>query len=232
MIDRYSITASADKIAERFSVDVPDTYKAKYNAGPTHLLPVITSNMNKGVSIFYWGTSPEWLKNKAAAEKIINARTEWIHEKPALKRAMMRSRCLIPADGFYGWKRTGKKTQIPYRFVVTNQDVFSYAGLWEEYEDTNGLEFHTFTIITVPANDLVKAVCDRMPVVLDRETEQVWMNQNSQEEDLLKILQPYASIKMNLYSVSPRIFDTEADVPSLIMPAPPADQFGNLTLFD
>jgi putative SOS response-associated peptidase YedK len=121
---------------------------------------------------------------------------------------------------------------IPYRFVVTNQELFSFAGLWEEYEDTDGNEIHTFSIITTTANDLVGPVHDRMPVIFDKQAEKIWLNPESTEDDLMKLLKSYPGNKMNLYSVSPRIHDLRVDVPSLIAPAPPADQFGNLTLFD
>lgn len=232
MIDRYTMTAKLERIRERFDADVPDFVQARYNAAPTQLLPVLTTTSPQGVSTFYWGTSPEWAKNKTLSEKIINVRAEQIQDKISLRKALMKSRCIIPADGFYGWKKAGKKTLIPYRFVMKNQDLFSIAGLWDEYEDTSGHEFHTFTMITTQANEMVSSVCDRMPVILDKETEKIWLDKNTQEEELMKILIPYPASETNLYSVSPRINDTNADVPSLIIPAPPADQHGNLTLFD
>lgn len=232
MINRYTITASAEKIADRFSVELPEFHQPKYNAAPTDLLPVIRLTDPQGVSRFFWGTSPEWSKNRALSEKIINVQAEVIPEKPALKKAMMRTRCIVPADSFYAWKKVGKKSLIPYRFVATNQELFSFAGLWEEFEDTNGEELHTFTIITVAANSLVSSIYERMPVMLDPATEKVWLNKESTEDDLLNVLKPYADSKMNLYSISPRIIDSKTDVPSLILPTPPSDQFGNLTLFD
>src|SRR5687767_2573750 len=105
MIERYSISAPAERIAERFSADVPDFYKERYNAAPTQLLPVITTGSPAGVSLFYWGTSPEWSKNKTLSERSINLRAENFAEKPALKRALRKNRCIIPADGFYAWKK-------------------------------------------------------------------------------------------------------------------------------
>src|SRR5687767_9101829 len=148
MIDPYTITATPEVIADRFSVEVPDFYKAKYNVAPTQLLPVITSSSPQGLSTFYWGTSPEWSKNKSLGEKIINIRAESILEKPMLKKGMMKQRCLVPADGFYGWKKVGKKTSIPYRIVTNDQELFSFAGIWEEFDDSEGNERHTFSIIT------------------------------------------------------------------------------------
>ena len=232
MIDRYSITASSSDVSERFSVDVPEFYKAHYNASPTHLLPVITSTTPEGLSLFYWGTAPEWAKNKTVSEKIINLHAEDFSEKPTLKKALRKQRCIIPADGFYGWKKVGKKTNIPYRFVLKASGLFSFPGLWEEFEDTDGNQIQTFTIITSAANNVVNTIQDRMPVILNREAEMRWLDMESAEEKLLKILHSSDARELNFYPVSPRISQQDVDVPSLIVPTPPSDQHGNLTLFD
>ncbi len=232
MIDRYSITASAENLSERFAVDVPHFYKPRYNAAPTQLLPVITSAAPQGISTFYWGTSPEWSNNKTVSEKIINVHAETIHDKGSLRKSLMKMRCLIPADGFYAWKKAGKKTLIPYRFISTDQEIFSIAALWEEFEDTDGNEHQTFTILTTFANELVATVQERMPVMFDKKTESIWLNKESGATELSEILTAYPSTKMNHFPISPRINDTSIDVASLIFPTPPSDQFGNLTLFD
>jgi putative SOS response-associated peptidase YedK len=232
MIERYSITASPAKLEKRFGTDVLDTYSPNFNAAPTQLLPVITTASAQGISTFYWGTSPEWSKNKTLSEKIINIRMESISEKPMLKKGMMKNRCLVPADGFYAWRKVGKKTSIPYRLVTNDQDLFSFAGIWEEFEDTDGNEFHTFSIITVEAKGIVATIHERMPVIFMREHEEIWMDKHSTEDDLLQLLAPYPAEKINHYPVSPQINNANTNVPSLIVPTPPADQFGNLTLFD
>ncbi|MBL7845455.1 MAG: SOS response-associated peptidase [Cyclobacteriaceae bacterium] len=231
MIERYSITVTGEKIAERFSVDVPEFYSPRYNAAPTQLLPVITSIDNQGLSLFYWGRPPQWARNKSLSERIINLRTETLLERPVLKKALMKFRCIVPADGFYAWKKLGKKTAIPYRFVA-DQNVFSLAGLWEEFEDEGGAMVHTFTIITTAANETVSRITDRMPVMLDKQRETIWLNQKATEADVVAQLSTYPSDKLSLYPVSPRINEIKTDVPSLIIPTPPADQHGNLTLFD
>lgn len=232
MVERYSISATPDKISERFSVDVPEFYKMRYNAAPTQLLPVITSASPQGVSLFYWGTSPEWSKNKVLSERAINLRAENFAEKPALKRAMRKNRCIIPADGFYGWKKIGKKTSVPYRFVAAAGDVFSFAGLWEEFEDTDGNQIQTFSVITQESNGLVGQVQERMPLILNHELEKIWLNNETDEGKLMRVIATRPSLVMNYYPVSPKISDSKADVPSLIIPTPPSDQHGNLTLFD
>ncbi|MBX2963621.1 MAG: SOS response-associated peptidase [Cyclobacteriaceae bacterium] len=231
MIERYSIAATTEKIAERFSADVPEFYTPRYNAAPTQLLPVITSGAPQGLSLFYWGRPPQWARNKSLSERIVNVHMETLLERPVLKKALMKFRCIVPADGFYAWKKLGKKTAIPYRFV-TNQEIFSFAGLWEEFEDEGGAMVHTFTIITIAANESVGRITDRMPVILTKQNESVWLDQRTTEADLVKQLTAYPSEKINLYPVSPRINELKTDVPSLIIPTPPADQHGNLTLFD
>jgi putative SOS response-associated peptidase YedK len=202
-----------------------------YNAAPAQLLPVITNTGAQGLSFFYWGLAPGLARNKPISEKVINIRAELIPEKPVYRKMLAERRCLVPADGFYEWKKVGKKTAIPYRYTLQNKELFSMAGLWEEYEDENGAEFHTFTLITCAANKLVAITDDRMPVILSKEMEQEWLA-SSTGPDLLSMLKPYESSGMDCYSISPRINLLTANDATLIMPAPPADQFGNLTLFD
>jgi putative SOS response-associated peptidase YedK len=232
MIERYSLTITASQLAERFSVEEPENYTPHYNAAPTQLLPVITSAAPNGLSVFYWGTSPEWSKNKLLAEKIINIRKETFDEKPALKRALMRSRCIVPADGFYAWKKVGKKTSIPYRFIPVNAEPFGFAALWEEFDDTDGNQIQTFSIITTTANKMVASVSDRMPLILKKELEAEWLNNATEEKTIEAALEDTSMAVLNFYPVSPVITDTARDVPSMILPTPPSDQHGNLTLFD
>jgi putative SOS response-associated peptidase YedK len=232
MIERYSITSSPDNLRERFAVDVLDTYSPRFNASPTQILPVITTASPQGISFFYWGEIPAWAKNKTPGEKIINTRVETLTEKPALRKSLMKNRCIVPADGFYGWKKVGKKTSIPYRFVMNDKSIFSFPGLWEEYDDENGNEFHTFTIFTIASSGLIAEIQDRMPVIFNKATETAWLQKETSEQDLIALLSSPVIKDMNYYPVSARINDNSLDVPSLITPTPPADQFGNLTLFD
>lgn len=232
MIERYSITSPTEAIRERFSVDVPDFYKQRYNAAPTQLLPVITRSSPAGVSLFYWGTSPEWSKNKTLSERVINNRAEQFEEKSSLKRSLKKNRCIVPADGFYAWKKIGKKTSVPYRFILSTKEVFAIAGLWEEFEDTEGNQIQTFTVITTESNGFVGQIQERMPLILNSETEKIWLAQDSSEPSLMRILKNKVSIALDYYPVTPKISDSTTDVPSLIIPTAPSDQHGNLTLFD
>ena len=232
MIERYSIGATAKRLAERFDAQEPMAYQARYNAAPSQLLPVIIPGTPLGFSFFYWGQPPGWTKNKALAEKIINVRLEQILERPVLKRNLMNNRCLVPSDGFYAWKKVGKKTLIPWRFARKDKSVFTMAGLWEEYEDEEHTAFHTFTLLTVPSTDIIAAVSERMPVMLDEAQEKRWLDKGTTEQELVDISVASTSNQLDGFAVSPQLNALSFDRPSLILPVPAADQFGNLTLFD
>jgi putative SOS response-associated peptidase YedK len=195
-------------------------------------LPVITSDSPEGVSFFYWGIAPAWAKNKSISERIINVRADQLHDRPIALKTLKKRRCIVPADGFYGWKKIGKKTTIPYRFTLKSKSSFSIAGLWEEYDDDEGNFFHTFSIITLPSNQMVAATSETMPAILDKVSEKIWLDKNTNETDLLNVLLPLKDEIMENYTISPQIYIISNDRPSLILPAPPSDQFGNLTLFD
>lgn len=124
MIEQYSISATPDKIIERFSIDGAGLSKPIYNASPTQLLPVITHNAPKGISTFYWGTSPEWSKNKSLSEKIVNTHVELITERASLKKSLTKTRCLIPADGFFAWKKQARKLSSLIALCVKTRMFF------------------------------------------------------------------------------------------------------------
>ena len=230
MFDRYSIASSPSALAAAFSIDPHGFEKPRYNAAPAQLLPVITTG-SAGLSHFYWGTAPEWAKNKSIGEKIINLRVEQIAERPAVKKQIRKYRCIVPADGFYGWKKVGKKTSIPHRFEPIPKALFPMAGVWEEYDDENGNMIHTFMIITVPANESVMGITERMPAILTAEESKRWLAELTSDEQLMECLHPFNG-KLESYPVSPRINDITVDNATLIQPTPPQDQFGNLTLFN
>lgn len=231
MGDRYTITADKSKMASRFDVEILDAYQPHYNAAPTHILPVITQG-SKGLSFFYWGEIPDWSKNKSIASKLIYAEGETVAEKASTKQQFLNARCIIPADGFYEWKRVSKKGKIPHRFIFGDNEIRSFAGLWEEFEDNEGNNIHTFKIITTTANGLLSEMNARMPVIFEKEQEKIWLDPNSDPEELQQLLQPYSSDKMGSYTVSPQFKDPNNEGPSLIEPYAPADQFGNYSLFD
>jgi len=232
MIERYSIHATIAQLTTRFQIEEPEAHKPRYNAAPSQLLPIITHEHPQGFSYFYWGAAPQWSKNKTFAERIINTRGELIKDKPVLKKNLKTHRCIIPADSFYTWKKLGKKTMVPWRVIMKSKEVFSFGGLWEEYEDHEGNSFHTFSIITLPSENWIADITDRVPLIFSKLEEKKWLDNQTTEEELLALIKPFPMNLMEGYHVSPLINSVEKDGPSLIIPTPPADQFGNLTLFD
>jgi putative SOS response-associated peptidase YedK len=206
-------------------------FKPRYNIAPTQLVPVITSESPKGFSFFYWGITPDFAKNKPVSQKFINAKAETVNEKISFKSSFEKRRCLVPADGFYEWKKLGKKTKVPYRFTMANNEAFSFAGIWEEYENEKGEINHTFLILTTEPNRLVAEVHDRMPVILKKEDEKKWLDKYSSETSLLQMLTTYSADDMLSYTVSPLVNQVQNDSPGIIRKTSPMDQFGNYTLF-
>lgn len=231
MCGRYSLSKSKIELEERFQAEMLPDFQPRYNIAPTQLVPVITSQSPKGFSFFYWGITPDFGKNKPVAQKLINARAELVNDKISFKSSFEKRRCLIPADGFYEWKKLGKKTKIPYRFTLKEDELFAFAGIWEEYETVSGEIQHTFLILTTSPNEIVSEIHDRMPVILNRQMEKKWLDNYTSESELLAMLQPYPSDQMLSYTVSPLVNSVQNDVPSIIRKTSPADQHGNYTLF-
>lgn len=231
MCGRYSLSKSKIELEERFQAEMLPDFKPRYNIAPTQLVPVLTSQSPKGFSFFYWGITPDFGKNKPVAQKLINARAELVNDKISFKSSFEKRRCLIPADGFYEWKKLGKKTKIPYRFTLREDELFAFAGIWEEYETVSGEIQHTFLILTTSPNEIVSEIHDRMPVILNRQMEKKWLDNYTSESELLAMLQPYPSDQMLSYTVSPLVNSVQNDVPSIIRKTSPADQHGNYTLF-
>jgi len=230
MISRYSLSAAAAVVSSRFSVDATEAYAPRYNAAPTQLLPVITQESPMGLSFFYWGAQPVWANQKPLGERLINTRSEVIAEKTGLKKKLRSHRLIVPADGFYLWRRIGKKSSVPYRFTLPDKSPFAIPGLWEEYDDEHGTSHHTFTIITTAANESVAPFSERMPAILQPPVEKDWL-QLSDEAALMLMLTP-SPVAFDHYSVSSIVNSPERNDSRVIQPSPAADQFGNLTLFD
>jgi putative SOS response-associated peptidase YedK len=190
----------------------------------------MTQESPNGLSFFYWGAPPVWAKQKPLGEKIINTHAEVIGDKPAMRKKMKGHRCLIPADGFYVWKRIGKKAAVPYRFTLQDSAPFSIAGFWEEYDDENNVPHHTFSMITTLASATLESFSERMPAIIPPEQENDWLK-GEDEVQLVSQLVPYPGT-LTHYPVSSLVNDPAKNDRRVILPTPAADQFGNLTLFD
>ncbi|MFD3003846.1 SOS response-associated peptidase [Pontibacter toksunensis] len=190
--------------------------EAHFNAAPSQNLPVVTNTQPDIIQFFSWGLQPFWAKDAKAVKRSINARAETLTEKPSFRNLFKSKRCLVPADGFFEWQVT-PQGKVPHRILLLDENTFSFAGLWDEWLDkSSGEILHTYTIITTEANELVKPIHDRMPVILSPEAEELWLDAHESQNVLLSLLKPYAANKMKAYPVSPLVNSPLNNVPEVI----------------
>lgn len=203
MCGRYSFAPDLKIVNEHYDITVKDgDIKNNYNCAPSQSLPVITGEKPGELSFFRWGLIPFWAKDRKIAYKLINARGETLSEKASFRNAFKKRRCLIPADAFYEWKKTeASKEKIPYRIFLPGQAVFSMAGIWEQWKSPEGELIYSFSIITISPNELMAEIHNRMPVILDKENEKVWL-ENDDQQKLMPLIKPYPAHKMDAYRVS------------------------------
>ncbi|WP_342436690.1 SOS response-associated peptidase [Paenibacillus sp. FSL L8-0436] len=204
MCGRFTITVTLEELITHYLIDDSKiaVMKPNYNVAPMHNIPaVIGSDDGKHLGELRWGLVPFWAKDEKIGNKMINARAETVAEKPAFKRLLKSKRCIIPADGFYEWKKDGSIKQ-PYRILLSDGGIFSFAGLYDTWEDSEGKKLSTCTIITTTPNSLMEDIHDRMPVILRPEDEADWLGRDNDDvESLLKLLKPYDASKMRAYKV-------------------------------
>lgn len=232
MLERYTLTTTPQRIINQFKVDVTQSYSPVYNGAPTKLLPVITHEHPDGFSFFYWGLPPEMTKNKPVSKKLVNAESDLLPLRTTYKNALLNRRCLIPADGFYLWKKVSKKGKIPYRFILNDEKPFAIAGIWEEFDTENSSDTHTFSMITVLSNNQIQPYSEIMPAILKEKNIEDWLKTDTSQERLLEIIEDQPDEDFGSYPVSSQINKIELDLPELIQPTKPMDQFGNFSLFD
>ena len=205
MCGRYTQTQSIEKIIKRFGLPSSQSrLKPQYNIAPSQKAPILISNESgkRSLDMFTWGLIPSWAKDPSIGSRMINARAETLAKKASFKQPLKRTRCLIPADGFYEWKKdpTGR-TKTPMRIVLKSGELFVFAGLWDTWKDPEGKEIRSYTIITTNAIDVLKPIHDRMPVILKPEDEDAWLNPGMDVMKLMDLLKPYLG-KMEAYPVS------------------------------
>jgi putative SOS response-associated peptidase YedK len=216
MCGRYTLAQAVDRLAEAFDLDEVPSMPSRYNIAPTQPVPVVRSGgQAQRLDLLHWGLVPSWSKDPAIGSRLINARAETLTEKPSFRAAFRRRRCLIPADGFYEWQRLERKKQ-PYYFCRDDHQPFAFAGLWEHWESADG-ELDSCTIVTTAANDLLKSIHDRMPVILQPEDYEQWLDPQIQETDRLQhLLYPDEDSSFIRYPVSTKVNRPQNDSPECI----------------
>ena len=218
MCGRYAIVLeSGGTLQRRFSLEESlDDPRPRFNVAPTQTLPVITRNSPNRAEMMRWGLIPSWAKDASIGSRMINARAETVAEKPAFRRPLRTQRCLVPATGFYEWKRDGD-SKSPHFIHLPDEPLFAFAGLYDTWRDPDGQTVKTYTILTTEANAVMAGIHNRMPVILRREDEDEWLDPtNSEPEHLLPLLRPYPSGAMAAYPVSRMVNSPQNDAPALL----------------
>ena len=220
MCGRYTQTTAPENLIFRFGYeDQGITLTPRYNLAPGQDAPVIVNEGSKTLRLMHWGLVPSWAKDPAIGNKMINARGETVAEKASFKRLLPRRRCLVLADGFYEWRREGKR-KVPVWIFLKTREPFAFAGLWDSWRRPDRSELQSFTVITTEANEMLKAIHDRMPVILSGENEGKWLDLELKEPaQLTPLLKPYPSEMMDSYDVSTVVNNPSNDRPECIQEA-------------
>jgi putative SOS response-associated peptidase YedK len=232
MCGRYRLSRRKQLIEEYFaSASGDDEWTPRFNIAPTQPVPVIRQHPKEPVrelSLMRWGLIPSWAKDSSVAASMINARSETAATKPAFRDALKSRRCLIPADGFYEWVRTAKAKQ-PYCFEVNDGELFAFAGLWDRWKNPSGEWVKTCSILTTTPNAVTSAVYDRMPVILDPDSYDLWLDPGMTNATAAsELLKPYDARLMRCYPVSSRINHVANDDEECSVPVELAEVQNNL----
>ena len=209
MCGRYRLSRRKQLVEEYFdAASDAEEWSPRYNVAPTQPVPVIRRNSKEPVrelSLMRWGLIPFWAKDSSVAASMINARSETAATKPAFRDALKSRRCLIPADGFYEWMRTGKRKQ-PFCFEVNEGKLLAFAGLWEGWKDPSGQWVKSCSILTTTPNAVTSAAHDRMPAILDPNSYDLWLDPGMQNVAAIsELLKPCDARLMECYPVSSRV---------------------------
>ena len=201
---------------------------SRYNIAPTQPILAVANNHADRFEHFHWGLIPSWAKDPSIGNRMINARAETLEEKPAFRTALRRRRCLVPADGFYEWRKEADgKTKTPMYIRLRDKKPFAFAGLWEVWRSPDGTSVPSCTLITTSPNTLMEGIHDRMPVIIPPEAYQRWLDPKEKDpaelEDLLK---PYPPEEMEAFPVSKTVNSPANETDECVKPAE------NETLFE
>jgi putative SOS response-associated peptidase YedK len=225
MCGRYTLHQNPHAIGKRYKVtDVPESIHENFNVAPGQQMPVVVSDESgkPKMELMKWGFVPVWAKDPKIGYKLINARDDTIFDKPMWRSVILKKRCLIPADGFYEWQKTieGNKThKQPFYIHPKQAPLFSFAGVWELWKDTDGGEHKTYSIITTEANKEMAGIHDRMPVILHPDEETAWLDHGSVDRASIEpLLHPYEDNGLTLYPVSDEVNKPRNNNPHLLEP--------------
>lgn len=234
MCGRYRLSRRKQILEERFGAEGEDDWSPRYNIAPTQMVPVVRQHPKeprRDLSQLRWGLIPSWSKDASGAARAINARTETVATLPAFRDSFRSRRCLIPADGFYEWQKRGSAKQ-PYCFEVDDGELFAFAGIWDRWKDPDGQWIRSCSILTTTPNAVTSPVHDRMPVILDADNYELWLDPGMTDTAAaLEMVRPFDARRMRSYPVSGRVNqvqndDAECSTPATLPITPQGELFG------
>ena len=225
MCGRFTLKTKAADLARRFAVDLaplpPEAFTPRYNIAPSAGVLTIWDDRDAQVrkaDFFHWGLVPRWASDVKIGYKLTNARSETAAVKPSFKHALRYRRCVLPADGFFEWKRDGDRKQ-PYYFSRRDGGPLALAGLWEYWQSPDGSEIFSATILTTRANALMAPIHDRMPVVIAETELDRWLNPfDEKAESVADLLKVPAEDFFTVHPVSTAVNNARHEGPELILP--------------
>src|SRR5437879_1606290 len=223
MCGRYTLKTPVELLSELFQFPEIIPLKPRYNIAPSQPVAVVRllpDENERKLAMLRWGLIPAWTKDLKKARVPINAKSETVAELPTFRAAFRKRRCLIPTDGFYEWKQEGERKQ-PVYIRMKDGETFAFAGLWEHWEDKDGMVIESCTLLTTEPNELLESVHNRMPVILDPTDYEQWLDPDIQDVNrFTSFLRPYPPDEMTWYPVNLRVNNPKHDDPLCIEPLP------------
>jgi putative SOS response-associated peptidase YedK len=225
MCGRFVLRATPEQLKTLFDLPEEPKVEARYNIAPTQPVGIVRMSpeeQQREWALVLWGLIPSWAKDPSIGQKMINARGETVTEKPSYRAAFKRRRCLVPASGFYEWKK-GATGKTPHFITTADHGLFAIAGLWETWHGPDGGELSTCTLITTEANELVRGLHDRMPVIIAQDEYDLWLGSGGDDPpeylaNVRHLLRPYPAEKMQMWPVSTQVNNVRNEGAECIMP--------------
>jgi len=221
MCGRFTLYSSPVVLAREFELGALPLLFPRYNIAPTQPVAMVRISAASGArewALARWGLVPSWADDVKIGQRMINARSETVAEKPSFRAAFRRRRCLIPIDGYYEWQVSPTDGKRPFYIRRFDQRPLAIAGLWESWQSPDGTPLETCTLLTTAANDRLRPIHDRMPVFLDEPSRQLWLDPETPAPALLQRMQAANDDLFETIEVSKRVNNPRHEAPDCIEP--------------
>lgn len=216
MCGRYTLKTNIQTVAQVFNVAPTLETQPRYNVAPTQEVVTVMQNGQRHLAMMRWGLIPRWAKDAAIGSKMINLRADTLEEKPSFRRLLDNKRCLMVADGFFEWRQENG-VKYPMYFTLKDDEPFAFAAVWDTWQNPQGEQIRSCSLITTEPNDLVAPIHNRMPVILPKGAYQEWLDTDVKDTTMLEqLLVPFPADQMAVRQVSRAINNPRVDDPSVL----------------